>query len=381
MREFDELLKENLLPECVPEESLNASIVRKAEEAQNMKHRTFRSGVAVAAAIGILVVGSASAYAAYRYLTPSQVVDQMKEDGALAKAFDSKDAITINETQKSAGYNITLMGIVTGKDLTPVVDNGKQSKISEAKSYAVVSIECEDGKPMPGETEEGFSIFCVSALIHGKSFMDVNNGTLSAGAQAFVQGGVQYQLLECDNLEIFANMGVYLGVVESFGQEAQAFTMEEKTGDYAIDKNFDGMKALFKLPLDKSKADDKAAEEYFAKTKKPEASEKYSVKTEHSIASDDDIMGKEQTRKRLEGAELIKNETKTVTLDKDGMISISTPTDKLSYSVSDWAYDVGEEIMIGESGDETAEGTKIETLTKNEDGTFRYQVYHPAKAK
>ena len=64
MREFDELLKENLLPECVPEESLNASIVRKAEEAQNMKHRTFRSGVAVAAAIGILVVGSASAYAA-----------------------------------------------------------------------------------------------------------------------------------------------------------------------------------------------------------------------------------------------------------------------------------------------------------------------------
>ena len=77
MKELDELLKENLLPDCVPEKSLNASIVKKVKETQNMKHRTLKSGVAAAAAIGILVVGSASAYAAYRYLTPSQVADQM----------------------------------------------------------------------------------------------------------------------------------------------------------------------------------------------------------------------------------------------------------------------------------------------------------------
>lgn len=110
-----------------------ASIVKKAKETQNMKHRTLKSGVAVAAAIGILVVGSASAYAAYRYLTPSQVADQMTEYGALAKAFESKDAITINETQKSAGYEITLMGIVTGKDLSVVVNDENRSVISTKK--------------------------------------------------------------------------------------------------------------------------------------------------------------------------------------------------------------------------------------------------------
>lgn len=60
---------------------------------------------------------------------------------------------------------------------------------------------------MPGQMDDSYQTFCVSALIHGKSFMDVNNGTLGAGAQAFVQDGVQYQLLECDDLEIFANMG------------------------------------------------------------------------------------------------------------------------------------------------------------------------------
>lgn len=98
-----------------------------------MKHRTLKSGVAAVAVIGILVVGSASAYAAYRYLTPSQVADQMTEDGALAKAFESKDAITINETQKSAGYEITLMGIVTGKDLSVVVNDENRSVISTKK--------------------------------------------------------------------------------------------------------------------------------------------------------------------------------------------------------------------------------------------------------
>ena len=29
MKELDELLKENLLPDCVPEKSLNASIVKE----------------------------------------------------------------------------------------------------------------------------------------------------------------------------------------------------------------------------------------------------------------------------------------------------------------------------------------------------------------
>ena len=63
------------------------------------------------------------------------------------------------------------------------------------------------------------------------------------------------------------------------------------------------------------------------------------------------------------------------------MICISTPDEKLSYSVSDWIYDVGEESIIGEAGDGTAEGTRIETLKKNEDGTFTYQAYRPAKAQ
>ena len=147
-------------------------------------------------------------------------------------------------------------------------------------------------------------------------------------------------------------MGVYLGVVESFGQESQAFTLDEKTGDYEVNKAFDGMQALFMLPLDKSKADDKAAEKYFTQIEEQKDDENAAAQNET-----DEMAGKEQIEKRLDGAKLIENETKTVTPDEDGMISISTP------------------------GDGTAEGTRIETLKKNEDGTFTYQAYRPAKAQ
>lgn len=369
MKEFDKILKENLQPDCVPEKSLNLSIIRKAKETQNMKNRTLKSGIAVAAAIGILVVGSASVYAAYRYLTPSQVAERMMTDNSLAKAFESKAAVKINKTQKSDGYDITLMGIVTGKNLAAMVEKENQPSISDAKSYIVVAIKREDGKSMSDSKQDDYRTFCVSPLIRGKQFIDVNNATLGAGAQSFVQDGVQYQLLECDDLEIFANMGVYVGVVESFGQEAQAFTMDEKTGEYEINKKFDGMQALFELPLDKSKADDKAAEAYF---KQAEKSDSDSKATENKA---DEGMERKQIVNRLKDAKLIDDETKTVTPDKDGMVSISTSTEKSSYNVSDWTYDTGEEIMIGEYGDGTAKGTKIETLTKNGDGTFTYKVY------
>lgn len=259
MKEMDEFLKENLLPDCVPEKSLNASIVKKVKGTQNMKHRTWK--LSVAAAIAILVVGSASAYAAYRYLTPSQVAEQITEDGALAKAFESKDAIMVNETQKTAGYNITLMGIVSGKNLSSVTSEA----VDQTKTYAVAAIAREDGKAMPDNTDDNYQTFCVSALVHGKRFQNVNNAALNAGVTSFVQDGVQYELLECDNLEMFANQGVYMGIVESFGNESQAFVMNKKTGDYTVNKDFDGMKALFTIPLDKSKADDAAAEQYFEK--------------------------------------------------------------------------------------------------------------------
>lgn len=356
MKDMDELLKQNLLSDCVPDESLNASILEKAKETQTMKHKTFRSGAAAAAAIAILAVGSVSAYAAYRYLTPSQVADEITDGGALAKAFESKDAVLVNETQKTAGYDITLMGLVSGKDLMPVAPEDSLDSISKEKTYAVLAIAKEDGLPMPGMQDNDYQIFCASALVKGKSFMDVNNGTLNAGAYAFEQDGVQYQILECDNLEIFANIGVYVGVVESFGQESHAFTMDKETGEYRVNESYDGMKALFTIPLDKSKADDAAAEKFFQEIEAEDAQE---FLKQH--------------------AEVYFRET--YTLNENEGLCVQTNAGEAEYDKDTLPKEAGVETVSAFSSDGTLAGTFGDSITKNEDGTYTYTVYRPINLK
>ena len=356
MKDMDELLKQNLLPDCVPDESLNASILEKAKETQTMKHKTFRSGAAAAAAIAILAVGSVSAYAAYRYLTPSQVADEITDGGALAKAFESKDAVLVNETQKTAGYDITLMGLVSGKDLMPVAPEDSLDSISKEKTYAVLAIAKEDGSPMPGMQDNDYQIFCASALVKGKSFMDVNNGTLNAGAYAFEQDGVQYQILECDNLEIFANIGVYVGVVEDFGEESHAFTMYKETGEYRVDESYDGMKALFTIPLDKSKADDAAAEKFFQEIEAEDAQE---FLKQH--------------------AEVYFRET--YTLNENEGLCVQTNAGEAEYDKDTLPKEAGVETVSAFSSDGTLAGTFGDSITKNEDGTYTYTVYRPINLK
>lgn len=356
MKDMDELLKQNLLSDCGPDESLNASILEKAKETQTMKHKTFRSGAAAAAAIAILAVGSVSAYAAYRYLTPSQVADEIMDGGALAKAFESKDAVLVNETQKTAGYDITLMGLVSGKDLMPVAPEDSLDGISKEKTYAVLAIAKEDGSPMPGMQDDDYQIFCASALVKGKSFMDVNNGTLNAGAYAFEQDGVQYQILECDNLEIFANIGVYVGVVESFGQESHAFTMDKETGEYRVNESYDGMKALFTIPLDKSKADDAAAEKFFQEIEAEDAQE---FLKQH--------------------AEVYFRET--YTLNENEGLCVQTNAGEAEYDKDTLPKEAGVETVSAFSSDGTLAGTFGDSITKNEDGTYTYTVYRPINLK
>lgn len=393
MKDMDELLKRNLLPDCVPEECLNASILKTAKETQTMKKKTFRSGAAAAAAVAILAIGSVSGYAAYRYLTPSQVADQMTEDGRLAKAFESKDAITVNETQKTDGYDITLMGLVSGKHLSPVAPEASQEEIDQEKTYAVVAIAREDGKAMPDIMDADYQTFCVSALIHGKNFLDVNNATLNAGVSSFVQDGVQYEILECDNLETFANMGVYMGVVESFGNESQAFTLDEETGDYSINEDFDGMKALFTIPLDKTKADDTAAEMYFAQLEQQEESQ--ITEDEDDVAdveatSDEGRLACEWEQKLIgfgtfaseeaqeyirQHAEIISQETYTA--NADGGFSVKSDAGAAEYSAEALPEETGVETVFGYSSDGTLAGTACDTITKNTDGTYTYTVYRP----
>lgn len=226
-----------------------------------------RSKVVAAVVCTVILLGSGSVYAANHYLNPSQIVDEISADSALSKAFADKDAITINETQTSNGYNITLLGLVSGEKLGLYVPDETKKEVSDKHSYAALAISKSDGSKMSNRN------FCVSPLINGEAFTDVNAATLNVGLSWFEKDGVIYELIECDNLEIFADRGVYLSLVDDFGDEVAAFRMDEATGKYHKVEDYAGTSALFTLPLDKDKADTVAADKFLVSLKREADSE------------------------------------------------------------------------------------------------------------
>jgi hypothetical protein len=176
MKNLERQLRENLIPDYVPEDALNVAILKQAKENETMKNKNLRNGVAAAVAVGILAVGSVSVYAASHFLSPSQVADTVSGGEKLSAAFAGSDAILVNETQCTGGYNVTFLGMVTGKSMISIVEDAADAESLKAdRTYAVVAIEKADGSMMPAITESDYRTFCVSALIHGKSFYEANN--------------------------------------------------------------------------------------------------------------------------------------------------------------------------------------------------------------
>lgn len=226
-----------------------------------------RSKVVAAVVCTVILLGSGSVYAANHYLNPSQIVDEISADSTLSKVFADKDAITINETQTSNGYDITLLGLFSGEKLGVYMPDETKKEVSDKHSYAALAISKSDGSKMSNRN------FCVSPLINGEAFTDVNAATLNVGLSWFEKDGVIYELIECDNLEIFADRGVYLSLVDDFGDEVAAFRMDEATGKYHKVEDYAGTSALFTLPLDKDKADTVAADKFLVSLRREADSE------------------------------------------------------------------------------------------------------------
>ena len=254
---FDILVKDVLSGRKAPNPDLNRQITVKAKEKyQMMNHNKIRKSFAAAACVGLFAVGSITTYAAYHYLSPAQVAEHVSTNGALSEAFEKEDAIQINETQQSNGYDITLLGMVSGKNLELCVPEEVSSSLSAIRTYTAIAIAKSDG------TEMEYRNLCVSPLINGVDWFAANNATMDVALTWFKQDGVVYELLQCDNLQMFADRGVQLGIVDEFGNESSAFYMDTQSGVYQRNADYEGTNALFTLPLDKSKANAKEAEAY-----------------------------------------------------------------------------------------------------------------------
>lgn len=263
---LDDLLRHALTPEDVPNVWLNQKVINRVKEQKKMVGKSKkRFPAAAVVAVLVLCLSSVTVYAAIKYLSPAEVAEEV-QDEKLAEAFLGENAVIINETQNYGDYNATLLSIVSGELLSDYPYYNATDSIVADRTYAVVAIEMVDGTPMPDTSEEAYGEleFFVSPLIGDYNPAFYNIASMSGNYADIVEDGVLYRLLECDNVEMFAEHSLYLCVTEGIFYNTDAYCYDNATGIISRNEEYDGLNALFELPIDITKANPEKAAEYIA---------------------------------------------------------------------------------------------------------------------
>ena len=207
--------------------------------------------VLTAACVALLAV---SVSAAMLWLTPAQVAEEHGQP-LLAEAFNGPGAISINETVESGDFSITLLGLVSGRNLDVL-----NPDLEADHTYSVLALRRLDGEPLTNENHD-FGAYTMTPLVAGCSPAAVNSWTLDAGVSGMARDGVYYYLLDTQSIEMFADRTVYMAFYEGFVPNNETFTVADD-GTIAFAEDFEGVQALFTLPLDPSRADPAAADAF-----------------------------------------------------------------------------------------------------------------------
>lgn len=396
--DMDELLRNALSSKKEPDYWLNQRIINTVQEKEredmSKRNRKIKVPAAAMLAAAVLFVGSVTGYAAWRYLAPQQVAETAGDQG-LAAAFQSEDAIAVNEVQEHGNYRITLLGIVSGKNLSQYTMENDAGNILDDRTYVVTAIENTDGTPRPDTSADNYGEdpFFVSPLIQGLNPAIYNSVTMDGGYFEMVEDGIQYRIAECDNVEIFADRQVYLCVNDGTFYNNDAYSYDEQSGNISRNEAYQGVNALFTLPLDESKADKAAAEEY---VKKFEAEWNRTGETEEEespAVEDDDITSQaseavadwkledfEKNTKLVKELEIAPNEEGNFEykyeIGEDGPGSEGIVWKETLSELDDGNMAKIRGIMSGEN----PQTAYVETYTLQEDGSLLLRVYQYSKA-
>lgn len=257
--DVDALLKKALNNNESPDQMLLQKLkydLLKEETILNKNIFKYSLRTAIISVLSFIFI-TTSVFAAWYFLSPAEIAEKF-EQTALAEAFRSDNAILINKTQSKNNYDVSLLGIVSGKGLTEFDET-----INIEKSYAIVAISKQDGE-MPKVSDDSFDEvpFFISPLIKGQKPWLYNIASMNGGYSTCIIDGVMYRLIECDNIEIFSDRGLKLIVSSTSFYDINAFDYDESTGIVTPNPNFDGVNLVFDLPLDTSKADFIKAQKY-----------------------------------------------------------------------------------------------------------------------
>lgn len=220
---------------------------QKITEEQNMSTnptKTKRKWPVSLVAAAMIAAISLTAFAAYYLLTPKDVATHL-ERYELAEVFSKNDTTFNIPAQTSGDYTIELLGMTSGKNL----DNVVEADVDKELTYIVGAISKTDGTAITD-----YSNLMITPLVQGYKPWQINIFTLGSGGKStFIYEGVEYFLVECSSIEIFADKQVYIAVYEGGAPSTTEFDVADN-GAISFKESYTGTKALFEIPLDKAKA-------------------------------------------------------------------------------------------------------------------------------
>jgi hypothetical protein len=260
--DMDVLLRRALGSTETPSAGLVQSVKYKLAVSKSRKHGARLSIRMVAVAVIAVMLVTSTALAAWGLLKPSEIAERFGNE-KLEAAFESEDAVVINESVTSGDYTFTLLGVVSGKDITDgfFYSNGA---LVDDRTYAVVAIQKADGTPMPGPRDSGYDEmeFFATPLVKGLNPIFYNAASMNGGYSETIIDGIVYRLTECDRFDIFADRGLYFAIYTDSFSDLDALVYNEQTGEIAANPDYDGACAVFDLPVDPKLADPEKAEQY-----------------------------------------------------------------------------------------------------------------------
>ena len=150
--DLNRLLQQALAPKEFPSDQLNQTIRNRVQEEQTMKRFSKKRPLAAALVAALVLALSITGFASWRFLSAGEAAEHSGMSG-LARAFESGDAVSVNQTVASGNYTFSFLGIASGETLSGFQSD---SQVNPKRTYAVLAIAKTDGTAMAADGSESF---------------------------------------------------------------------------------------------------------------------------------------------------------------------------------------------------------------------------------